>query len=603
MKALISGSEVRTGGYFLDLGSSREGEAVLRCDHPTHGPGWLLFDAPTEIICARSIEDVKPMLAEVERKVEEGRHSVGFLSYEASGAFEPKIVTRAPGVTPLGWFALYSEPPSFWRELAPQGQQVPLSDLKPELGFDYYGVAFNRVKEELAAGTTYQVNLTFRTTFELKDSAYSFFASRCGVNPPPFAAFIHGGDWEITSFSPELFFEREGTRVSMKPMKGTAPISGDKASTLATAVRLANDTKTIAENLMIVDMVRNDLGRVAQTGTVSTSDLMKVERHGNILQVTSGVSADVPCSTADLLSSIFPPASVTGAPKISTCAHIEALEVSPRGIYCGAIGFLSPGSRARFSVAIRTAMVQGGCGEYGVGSGLVWDSEVRSEYEECLLKTDVLCARATPWRLLEAIHADSLSSPTILDAHFARLSRSAAHFGVPLDLDALRLSLCNLSGGLTKGDLRGPKVRVAVNRDGSFELSVGSTEIGKQTLSAVLARSPICIGDPNLRHKTSSRSQYEFHLDQAPDFDEVLLFNLNGNVTEFCRGNVIARLDGRLVSPAPECGCLAGVGVGQMVARGEVEFGTISVERVMLAADVYFVNAVTGMIPVKLQSP
>lgn len=577
-------------GSFLKLDALRPGEGAHRSIHPNLGPGWLCFAGRHQILEARALDEVRGVIAEVERRCQSGAHAHGFISYEASPALNAYIRVNSDSSKPLVWFALFPDPPSFWRDLDAVEDPGPIS-LEPEWSESHYAMAFDRVKAALAAGSTYQVNLTFRNRFGLQSGAERFFASRCGVDPPPHAAFIRGSDWTILSFSPELFLERNGRRVVSRPMKGTAALPQDRRHWPAATQALRSDLKTSAENLMIVDMVRNDLGRVAQEGSVCSEKLMSVERHGRILQVVSEISAEVHCDTLELLQATFPPASVTGAPKVATCSIIQELETSPRGVYCGAVGTIGPNRTARFGVAIRTAWLQGTSGEFGVGGGVVWDSTADSEHQECSLKTDVLRNHARQWRLIESLSA---REPAV-EAHLARLRRSAAHFGIPCDVEAIRAAVERFIP--LPGD---EKIRVALAPDGAWELSAGPSDIPRRTLKAALAKNPVHSSDASLRHKTTSRAVYDAHLDECPDADEVLLYNERREVTEFCRGNAIFQLGGRLFTPPPSSGCLPGVGVEQLLATGEASHRVISVEEALNSEAAYFVNAVAGILPVTL---
>lgn len=585
------------GGYFLDLAILSLGDAVLRFENSALGPGWLLFQNPKAILETNDVGEVLSVVAAAEGHAKAGSFAVGFLTYESAPGLNPKVETQTSQKGPLCWFAIYDSSPTHWRELKPYSQ-VEVGLVSQDFDESTYERAFYEVKRELAVGSTYQVNLTFRQHRQLVGAAHELFAAKCGVNPPPYAAFIHGGSWQVASFSPELFFERSDRQVTMKPMKGTASMPKERRDAEDVARTLVNDPKTVAENLMIVDMVRNDLGQVADVGSVKTLDLLKVERHGAILQVTSCVTADVGCTTMDLLSKTFPAASVTGAPKISTCDFIATLEKSPRGVYCGAIGMIGPQDQARFSVGIRTATIRGDEVEYGIGSGIVWDSTASSEFRECLLKANVIETSGQKWELIEAIHLNALADPSLLALHVERLSQSASEFGVRFDEAALRNRLSEIKP-------RGNKIRVTLGCDGEIGIATGESFFGSlKAVTASIALSPVFSGDPNLRHKTTSRGVYDQHLEMAPmEAHDVLLFNELGQVTEFCQGNVIVNLNGKLITPAPECGCLPGIGVHQLVHKGEVSYGAVSLDKALKADKIYFVNAVVGMLPVEILIP
>ncbi|HWD39525.1 MAG TPA: bifunctional anthranilate synthase component I family protein/class IV aminotransferase [Fimbriimonas sp.] len=601
------------GSYFLDLEELQPGECALYSSESPNG--WLAYRSPTSLVQCTSLEEVESCLDEAYRHVGQGGFAAGFLTYEAAPGLNPKIVTHEPEWPMFAWFGLYNDRPVLHRELKPVYEECPVKGAMPDLDFEAYRGKFDEVKRALAAGETYQVNLTFRLRFELASSWARFFTSRCGVNPPRYAAFIQGGDWQVASYSPELFFERRGSLVTSRPMKGTAVAPSDRAALRTEAARLADDPKTKAENTMIVDMVRNDLGSICEVGSIQTTDLLKVERHRGLLQVTSAVTGKLPshnegsspasegkvdefanrerrtCGAA-LQKALFPAASITGAPKVSTCSLIRRLEISPRHIYCGAIGMIEPGYE-RFSVAIRTALIQGNKGEFGVGSGVVWDSEVASEYEECLAKAELLYKKGEPWTLVEAFAGRDLPNPA---EHLARLKTSVQRFGIPLDWAQLLEELAEIEAEPKA------KVRIAVRLDGEFQIQVGRSAIDKPVLQVVLAPRPVCSHDPNFRIKTSSRAVLEGFLDACPDDDEVLLYNERGELTEFCRGNLLVEIDGALWTPFPDSGCLEGVAVSRLIRENQASYRRLFLDDLARAVRLFFVNSVSGSVEAGLRA-
>ncbi|MHB8634958.1 MAG: chorismate-binding protein [Fimbriimonadaceae bacterium] len=587
-------SPMQGGTYFVDAGCLQVGEALVR-----DGDFWLHFSTPAKIVVAERVDEVVDAIASAESHVASGGWAIGFVAYDAGAAFDSAVVSL-PGRRPMAWFALHREPPSRQCELTPIYHRSPVCLGPLELDSDAYRRRFKWVKNALERGETYQVNLTMRQPFRLGVDAATFFAARCGVQPPPFATYIQGGEWQVASFSPELFFERIGTEIESRPMKGTAvrPDTPQEARQEAQACQaLAADPKSIAENIMIVDMVRNDLGSVAEPGSVHVPKLLQVERHRTLLQMTSTVRGTTSVSTVQLFRSLFPPASVTGAPKVATCRLIAELEGAPRGVYCGAIGFIAPG-RQRFSVAIRTAWLdtKRRTGDFGIGSGIVWDSNRDAEYAECLAKRDFLVNEGEQWALVEALPREGLRDATLVAAHMARLERSAEAFGIAFDPHGLNRALSSLHGTCPSA---GNKVRVRLRLDGSFDVTVGPSALPAGPLTATLASAPVDSMNPNLRFKTTARTLYERHLDAHPGVDEVLLYNEAGELTEFCRGNVVLKLEGRLVTPDPSVGCLPGIGVARLVGT-QVAFGRPTVADLGKAAEFFFVNSVVGMRPIRL---
>ncbi len=566
--------------YFTDLSTLPAGGAALWEPAWSTGPRWLVFDEPEQILSGNSREDLKQILDLVDAWRLSGFHAVGYLSYEAASLISSVFSVYEQGEVPPVWFALYREPHYVSCELKPE-EFLDLS-LTPDWNQTEYNHSFLKVKDALQCGRSYQVNLTFRLKGLTSQPGHQIFAARCGVEPPKYATYINGGDWQVLSFSPELFFERVCDRVTMRPMKGTQPHSSN-----AHAMQL--DPKSIAENVMIVDMVRNDLGSVCKNKSINTTSLLEVERHRGLAQMTSTVTGRADCSLYHLFGATFPPASVTGAPKIEACKIVRELEGSPRGVYCGAIGYVSP-EQERFSVGIRTGFLSSGKLEFGVGSGLVWDSEPGSEYEECLMKAERISSAGKSWRLIETMS----SRRDLLELHIERLKSSADALGIAIDTSEIRHQLESF---ITKDEI----IRLTVDSCGNTSIESRSSAIRSEAIQAVLATHPICSKDIRLRFKTTSREIYETALDQNYP-NEVLFWNENGNLTEFCRGNLVVVLDGRLYTPPVEDGCLPGVFVTSLVRERKCEIRSLDKADLKDAEEIYFANSVVGLRRVTFQN-
>lgn len=578
-----------TSDFFLPLEAARPGVAILR----DREAGWKLFTDPVQVVQAVRLDDVEQIVAQTEAWSESGGYAVGFLAYEAAPAFDRNIQVRTPTWPMLAWFALYSNPPVLYRELEPVSLGSPATlDLAPDSQKDYQQM-FGETKRALAEGEIYQANLTFKLGVQAQEDPIRLFGSLCGVNPPPYATYIHGRDWQVVSLSPELLFERNGNRVQMRPMKGTATYDGSPSAKERAIQGLRSDPKTMAENIMIVDMVRNDLGRIAETGSIQTTSLLTVEEHRTVLQVTSTVTAEVDELTLEIFRNVFPPASVTGAPKVSACRHIAKLEAGPRGIYCGAIGTMEPNRKATFSVGIRTALFKGAgrSGEYGVGSGVVWDSDVDSEFQECLAKAAVLTSAAPEWALLESMPDTLAPNSPQLAKHLERLQRSAEAFEIPFDRERILSALALPRGARNDGI---GKLRLTLNRRGEANVEQTLSALQDRRLTAKLASRPIQTTDPRMRHKTTDRSLFNDLRSKFPTFDEVLLFNELGQAVCFTNGNLIAEIDGRWLSPEPDSGCLAGIGLWRFMLESEVRLCRIPVQDLREANRILLSNAVVG---------
>ena len=600
--------------------------AILRT--PFAGP-WRRFSDPERVLLARTPAEVRPLLSEVNEAVRGGLYAAGFVSYEAAAAFGLPVHAPAPGSLPLAGFGLFRAESVETLTKFPVEGVADLGAWQPTMSHDEYLEAIARIKERIAAGDTYQINLTFRLRAPFRGDARRLMADLYAAQAGPWSAFVEAGDHTICSASPELFYIRNAERIECHPMKGTAARGWWPAQDVARGEELQRSEKNRAENVMIVDMVRNDLGRVAHTGSVQANPLFAVARYPLQWQMTSRVTAEVHEATlGGLFEAMFPSGSVTGAPKHSAMRIIQSLESTPRGVYTGAIGYISPHARSHFSVAIRTVVVdhRKGEAEFGVGSGVVWDSVDRDEYEECLIKAAMVTGAGFPvpgsrfpgspmseerransgepfdsLRSLRAGSFDSLRSLragaerraipayvigerpgfqlletigwtpgdgfTLLDRHLERMCASAACFGFPCDALDLRTVL-----EAAVADLHKPaRVRLLLEPDGTVACeALDLVALPEGPLRAALAPTPIDRGNLFLYHKTTRREVYEAAKAGRPAADAVILWNADGEVTEATDYNVVVEIDGVKVTPPVECGLLSGVMRADLLARGEI---------------------------------
>lgn len=435
--------------------------------------------------------------------------------------------------------------------------------------------AIGRIRDYIAAGDTYQVNYTYRLRFDAFGSIYSLYSRLRARQPVPYGALIGLPDGSaVLSFSPELFVRHTGDTLLARPMKGTAPASDDDAINEERARDLARDPKNRAENLMIVDLLRNDLGRVARTGSVSVPKLFEVTRFGAVLQMTSTVQARLRAdvSLADLFAALYPCGSITGAPKRRTMEIIAELEPDPRGLYTGAIGWFDPPADGRafgdfcMSVPIRTLVLEAGTeeglrrGELGVGAGIVHDSDPHAEFAECRLKARFLTGLANEFELFETIKASWQDGPRHLDLHLARLGASASYFGMPFDAQAAQTAVVDACLALPHdGGLH--RLRLALLPGGALTVTAAPLTPLAEPVRLVLADTPTASSDVFLRHKTSVRSRYDaaWRGAEAQGAFDALFFNERGELTEGGRSNVFVLLDGQWCTPPLSCGLLPGV--------------------------------------------
>ena len=567
-------------------------------DTPKDGPGrWLLFRHPSKIYAATTLDDVRRGVEAVEKAVASGQWAVGFLTYEASPAFDDAFSVHPPGKLPLAWWGIFDGPEQVFDTLDSENLPPPDLDWRPRITRDAYGKAFGRVREAIAAGETYQVNFTFPLEASFTGGAWNFFLNLCQSQDAPYAAYFDLGPSVVCSASPELFFELEEGHLRTRPMKGTAPRGRSAEEDDTFAVNLAASSKDRAENVMIVDMMRNDLGRVARPGTVRVEELFTVETYPTVHQLTSTVVAETEASFGEVLAALYPCASITGAPKVSTMGIIHRLEAEPRGIYTGAVALLSP-RRAQLSVAIRTATIDRvrGVARYGVGGGIVWDSEVAAEYEECRTKARVL-RTVPPFALLETLLWRKRSGYFLLDRHIQRMLASARYFGYSLRPEAVRAKLHELASSFRESRQR---VRLEAHRDGRLQVTHEPWPCsGRSRWRVTLDDRPTDTNDPFLFHKTTHRRIYDEAFERRGAADEVVLFNERGELTEATRANLVLQIDGEWLTPALHCGLLAGTYRAVLLARGRVREAVLPVEMFEQAAKVFLVNSLRGWIPVE----
>ncbi len=569
-----------------DNKSTMESRIILQ---DREGSRWLQFRKPHVIITTNEIDEVMEQLATIERMVnEQGLFAAGFISYEASPAFDSALVVRQPSSLPIIWFGLYDCP----EEIAAPSTSgtYNLGSWQPSVTKAQYDQAFFQIKDLIAAGRTYQVNYTLRLRSRFTGSPWALFQDLVQAQESDYAAYLDLGSVAICSASPEMFFELDGTRLTARPMKGTAPRGRTLDEDNQLVDWLYHSEKNRAENVMIVDMIRNDIGRVSETGTVSVPRLFDIERYPTLLQMTSTVTGRSEAGVADIMAALFPCASITGAPKVSTMQHIAALESAPRGIYTGCIGYIAPGRRAQFNVAIRTVLIdkRRGTAEYGVGGGIVWGSEVEGEYEECQTKARILTERRPLFQLLESILWTPESGFFLLDEHIMRLSDSAEYFGFFLDQLQVGRELNRFSNGLAAEP---QKVRLLLHRNGVVDLEAHSVD--RSTPAEItLAAEPVDDSDVFLYHKTTQRKVYEQARERQPGYDDVLLWNRRGEITETTTANVVFRIQDELITPPITSGLLGGTYRANLLARRVIREGVVTIENLEHIEEMHIINSV-----------
>lgn len=552
---------------------------------------WLQFDKPLKTFTTALLSEIPVLLAEIELAVEQQtRHAIGFVSYEASPAFEPTAETQPAGEFPLLWFGLFDAPRQVPSPVT-EADQVSI-DWRPSLDENGFCRAVEQIKTAIAAGETYQVNFTFPLTASDPGDPWSLFCRLMQNQPDSFGTWIDTGRYVIASASPEIFFERRGAKLLTKPMKGTTTRGLTQADDQTKADMLQVSVKERAENIMVLDMIRNDLARLSGKA-VEVEALCSIEKHPTVWQMTSTASTVTDTSLLEIFTALFPCASITGAPKLRTMHHIAALETTPRQIYTGVIGHIAPNRQTRFSVAIRTALIdrETKTATYGIGAGITWDSDPATEYRECLAKAQILHQICPPFALLESLLWEPGSGYYLLDEHLQRLQSSASYFGFSFDQEQITEKLQQLTADLSPAP---HKIRLLLDQAGMTTVETAPITSTQKSvpLRVCLAKTSIARSDPFLYHKTTNRTVYATARQGVDDYDEALLYNDKGEVTEACNANLVVRLDGELVTPPIGCGLLAGTLRSHLLATGEIREQIIHLDDLSRCTELYLINSV-----------
>ena len=564
---------------------------------------WLRFDDPVDVLAAREPAQVVDVLKETERRVrDEGLYAAGYLTYEAARGFDAAYRTHSGAKLPLICFGLFREATRA-RDLQKTHLQTAPAWRMAESRPDYFR-KIAAIKDRIREGHTYQINYTTRQVAKGIADPWGLF-HRIAAEAP-YAAYVEGDDYAIVCASPELFFRLDGARIRCEPMKGTARRGMTLAQDKELAAWLSGSAKNRAENVMITDMVRNDLGRIAAPGSVKVTELFALTRYPTVWQMTSTVEAQTHAPVSEILHALFPSASVTGAPKVSSMRLIASLEPYPREIYTGAIGYLAPEGRAQFNVAIRTAVVEKRTGSafFGVGGGIVADSDPGEEFSECLSKARILTSPVHPldFALLETMLWTPAKGVFLLDYHLSRMADSARYFGFAFDADAARQTLESLVRTL---DGQRYRIRLLQYRNAAPKLEHDVIpEPASVTPPVVgLAPEPIDPENPFLYHKTTRREIHEQARRSVAGCDDVLLWNPDGFLTETSIANIVVEVDGQRVTPPVSCGLLCGTYRQWLLDRGEVREWKIHKDELPHIGRLSLINSVQGETRAQLRAP
>jgi para-aminobenzoate synthetase/4-amino-4-deoxychorismate lyase len=592
LKSLLSGLAGNESFVFL------ESTRVTPENHLSY-----LFQGPMERLVCNPGDDPDIFLNKAQEKMDQDFFLAGYLGYEfgyilepsLAGSFTPRSSPDNPlSQLPLADLGVFNKPQVYdhleesssgnlsWpKGIEPEEETTfAISNLLLSQEREDYLEAIHRIKSYIEAGDTYQVNYTLKLLFDFAGSIPEFYMSMRRNQSVSYSGMIKNGESTILTFSPELFFRKKGSQIDVRPMKGTMLRGRTNEEDREFADFLHHDIKNRSENVMIVDLLRNDLGRLSRMGGVNVQSLFDVETYETLHQMTSSIRGEMNSriSLEEMFKALFPCGSVTGAPKIRTMEIIRELEAEDRGVYCGAIGFISPEGDAVFNVPIRTVVLQGDKGEMGIGSGIVWDSDPVGEWEESLLKGRFLTQPAPEFRLIETMLWQPESGYWLLDRHLDRLARSAEYFFYTCDLKKIKADLNELAKGFSsKKSLQKQRVRLTLSKQGELELTgselpdgllpeINPVEILQQaenldTPTVVFSARNSDSKSPYLYHKTTLRELYDNERDHAVarGFYEVLFVNEKGEVTEGSYTNIYLQKNGKLVTPPVSCGLLPGV--------------------------------------------
>ena len=555
-----------------------------------------LFTKPIKELKTRDIDQVEALLKEVETYQEAGFYAVGYVSYEAAPAFEKKLAVHpAPLMGEyLLYFTIHQEV-----ETLPFPEDYEAVDLpanwKEEVEAPAYQEAIKTIHHHIRQGDTYQVNYTVQLSQELKSDPLAIYNRLVMEQKAHYNAFIQHDDVAILSISPELFFEQEDRLLTTRPMKGTTRRGLTNQTDLKEAAWLEADPKNRAENMMIVDLLRNDMNRISEIGSEQVTHLCQVEQYSTVWQMTSTIESRLrpEVDLVQAFQALFPCGSITGAPKISTMEIIQNTELAPRGVYCGTIGILLPKGKRIFNVAIRTLQMQGTKAIYGVGGGITWDSKWEGEYQETKQKSAVLYRQEPRFELLTTgrIHQGEL---TFLEQHLTRLREASRYFAYPFNepklLNKLQEQLAHVDPSL---DYR---CRIALQRNGTIQLTITElTDLPASYLQAQLTEQKLDLATPFTYFKTSQRD----HLGQS---DHEQIFHLpDGSLLETTIGNLVLEIEGQLYTPPAHLPLLDGIYRRHLLETQQVEEKLLTLKDLELADRVYACNALRGLYELDFQ--
>jgi para-aminobenzoate synthetase / 4-amino-4-deoxychorismate lyase len=601
--------------------------ALVDFSDPHHPQGSRLrhaFGAARQHLIAHRLEEVRPVLDAVQAAAAQGLWCVGYVRYEAAPAFDRALTVHAPD-GPLVWFAVYDQALPWPADFNSSTLEASFTvDWQAPLRRAELDAAIGAIARSIDQGELYQVNFTaqmrglvkkaFNESAEERtpsweqssvpetvaasdtSTALAMFAALQRAQPGGYGAYIDtGAHGQVLCVSPELFFDWRAGHVLTRPMKGTAPRGDTPDEDAALAAALSSSPKERAENVMIVDLLRNDLSRIAQPHSVQVPHLFATQALPTVWQMTSDVVARTRagCTLGDVFGALFPCGSVTGAPKVRAMQMIAALESQPRGVYCGAVGVVQPGGAARFNVPIRTVTLQGQSARCGIGSGITADATTQGEWQEWQHKQVFVHRASSAFCLLETL---ALLDGALRDApaHLVRMQQGALHFGYPWQADHVQAVIRQLVQQHPRGVWR---VRLLLDARGEATAQAYALEASPPQVRLQLAERPLELAHSEfVRFKTTRRAHYDAFTPTTPGVFDTLLWNAEGELTECTRGNIALLLDGQWVTPPLHCGLLGGIGRANALREGRVQEAVVRVTDLPRVRGYAFVNSLRGWI-------